>query len=421
MLLQFSVENFRSFKNKTVLSLEPSLDDSLEHNIVNFKKDKSLKVACIFGPNASGKSNIFHALTVSILAIRTSNNRQINEGVPGIVPFLFDDETPNKPSSFEYVFIADGKKYIYGFSATSKKVVEEYLYIYKSSWKSVVFERTDDNYEFTSKEIRKNMLPLTKRNTSNKLFLSTATAWNCNETRIPFNWFNGLINTYNTDFNDLLELSGPLFEKDSDSSLKKFTNNLLQAADINIDDCEFKVNRIPREQLANRVPPEIRNILQSLPGDTHTEYLFKTIHTSESGNKYKIDLIDESNGTKELFMLAPLLKKAFETGETMCVDEFDRSLHPILLIYLVDLFNNPDINVNNAQLIISSHTMSLLSLEHLRRDQVYFVDKNRKTSESELFSLDEFSPRRQENIRKSYLLGRYGSIPIISEEVDLWK
>ena len=108
-------------------------------------------------------------------------------------------------------------------------------------------------------------------------------------------------------------------------------------------------------------------------------------------------------------------------GKTVCIDEFDASLHPVLVQYLVSLFNNPSVNKSKAQLIVSSHSMVLMSLDNLRRDQIYFVEKNKKTAVSELYSLDEFSPRKEEDIRKAYLLGRYGSLPDISEEANLWE
>ena len=127
----------------------------------------------------------------------------------------------------------------------------------------------------------------------------------------------------------------------------------------------------------------------------------------------------ESLGTKNLFFLSPIIKRAFETGETVCVDEFDTSLHPMLVVYLLGLFHNPNVNKKNAQLIISSHTMSLLDLKTLRRDQIYFVDKDQSSGITELYSLDDFSPRTSENIRKAYLIGRYGAIPVIKNSEAL--
>lgn len=393
MLIQFSVENFKSFKDRAVLSLEASSDKEMPENLAENGKKKYLKVISIFGANAAGKSNIFHALTAAIALIRQSNNMQIGEPLSLIVPFKFDEKKAGEPSSFEFVFITHGEKYVYGFSATRKRITEEYLYVYHTSRASTVFERTGDDYTFTSPKIKREMEPLTKRNTSNKLFLATATQWNCDETQIPFLWFTQEINTYPADTDELFRSIVPMFENDKDGSLKRFTMDFLHEADINIDDFEFE----SRETKPVRI---------------------ETIHTVEdaSGKKqYKLPFGEESQGTKHLFLLAPILNKAFETGETVCIDEFDMSIHTLLVEYLIGLFNDPEINANNAQLILSTHSVSLMSLKILRRDQIYFVEKDEKTGASELYSLDEFSPRKHEDVRKAYLLGRYGAIPNIPE------
>lgn len=417
MLLQFTVENFKSFRNKTILSLEGSSDKNLEGNYSFVGKEKLLKSAVVFGANASGKSNIFLALTAAILAVRQSNQRQINDTLDYIVPFKFDPEAMKAPSSFEFVFIGhDGKKYVYGFSATNARVVREYLYAYNSSKATTIFERENDEYQFTSPERKREMLPITERNTQNKLFLATATQWNCSSTKEPYLWLDNGINTYSPDFNQLLNQSAPYFEADHDHSLKDFTVNILHEADINIDDYEFESKEL------NRLPHEIRSLASTVPF-ANKEVRVETVHTIQGNGTeqpYGLSLWEESQGTRNLFLFAPFLKRAFENGETICIDEFDMSIHPILVEYLIGLFHNPSINKMNAQLIISTHAVSLLSLSILRRDQIYFVEKDRATGVSEMYSLDEFSPRKQENIRKAYLLGRYGSIPNISMEADLW-
>ena len=154
------------------------------------------------------------------------------------------------------------------------------------------------------------------------------------------------------------------------------------------------------------------------------EYEIRAIHeiTDENGAKarFKLGLHEESRGTQSLFFFSPFIKRALLTGETLCFDEFDTGLHPMLVLYLMDLFNNPEVNKTNAQLIISTHTVAVLDLKHLRRDQIYFVDKNQDNGISELYSLDEFSPRTREDISKAYMLGRYGSVPFLGEGDGLW-
>lgn len=400
MLLQFSVENFRSFKTKAVLSLEASVDKDLPDNVVDTQKQRILKGVAIFGSNAAGKSNIFKALTAAILMVRYSNNRQVGEPLVLMVPFAFDDESVKKPCSFEFVFLKDNIKYVYGFSATSQKITNEYLYVYKSSRATTIFERDDNNeYRFTSSETAKRLKPITVHNTDNKLFLATATAWNYEGTRDALMWFMNGINTYSPDYQQMLNITGPMFEQDEDDSLRIFTNGILHEADINISDYNIESRELPISS-----PQPGVNVVGK-------EYTITTSHKIENGKIYSLNLRDESNGTINLFFFAPIINKAFKTGETLCIDEFDESLHPLLVQYLVSLFNNPKINKNNAQLIVSTHTSGLMNLKHLRRDQIYFVEKDNRTGCSTLYSLDEFSPRTREDIQKAYLLGRYGSIP----------
>ena len=425
MLLQFSVENFRSFKDTAVLSMEASADKELPNNLTQIEKMRCLNTVAIFGANASGKSNIFAALTAAIMLIRKSNARQVVEPLFEIVPFKFDSKSILKPTVFEFVFLASGKKYVYGFAATQREVIEEHLYVYNSAKASTIFERTEVNkYKFTSPSLKRELLPLTERNTANKLFLATATAWNCEETKIPYLWFETKINTYSTDFEQLFHQNAPMFENDVDNSLRRFTNRILHEADINIDDFELEITTISKDQFLQQFPQELRGLISTIPVDANKEIKIETVHTIVDGGvskKYNLPLADESQGTRSLFLFSPVLKRAFETGETLCIDEFDASLHPMLVRYLFSLFNNPEINKAHAQLIVSSHAMVLMSLKNLRRDQIYFVEKDRKTGVSELYSLDEFSPRKEEDVRKAYMLGRYGSIPDISGEADLWQ
>ena len=425
MLLQFSVNNFKSFKDIAVLSMEPSADKELPGNLTLIGKNRCLNTIAIFGANAAGKSNVFTALTAAILLVRRSNSRQVIDPLVEIIPFKFDEESIRKPTTFEFVFIAEGKKYVYGFSATQKAVQREYLYVFNSSKASTIFERTDVNtYKFTSPALKRELQPLTERNTENKLFLATATAWNCEATRIPYLWFETKINTYSIDSDQLISQTAPMFDNDADNSLRKFTNMILHEADINIDDFNIEFKDISQEQFLQQVPQELRGLISTIPAAMNKAVKIETVHSIVDdgiAKQYNLSLMEESQGTRNLFLFSPVLKRAFETGETLCIDEFDASLHPMLVRYLFSLFNNPDINKAHAQLIVSSHSLVLMSLKNLRRDQIYFVEKDRKTGKSELYSLDEFSPRKEEDVRKAYMLGRYGSIPDIPEEAHLWE
>ena len=424
MLLQFSVENFRSYKDRMVLSMEASADKELPDNVVSLGKEKLLKTACVFGANASGKSNLFTALTAGIMNVRLSSQLQVGQPLFNIVPFMFDEKTRNEPSSFEFVFIHNGIKYVYGYSATINEVVREYLYAYRSAKATTVFERDEtreDIYRFTVPAIKKELEPIITKNTKNKLFLATATQWNSITTREPFSFFSNGINTYDSDFENLIPKITPYLVNDQDRSVETFIISLLQAADINIDSYELEVKERTPDEFMSGLPAQLRNLIAGgmSPNAKNIELVIHTLHSFD-GKEYTLNMYDESKGTRNVFGIAPLLKRAFkDTGEVICIDEFDKSLHPSLIRYLIDRFNDPSVNERNAQLIISSHADSLLSLDHLRRDQIYFVDKDRTTGSSELYSLDEYSPRKTENIRNAYMLGRYGAVPDLKEGIDL--
>lgn len=424
MLVQFSVENFRSYKERAVLSMEASSDKELLSNVASESGEKLLKVVTIFGANASGKSNLFLALTAAILAVRFSNQMQVGQPFMNIVPFLFDESMKNEPSKFEFVFVQNKVKYVYGFSATKTEVIREYLYAYKTARPTTVFERDETQekvYKFTIPSIKKELEPLTAKNTKNKLFLATATEWNSKETKEAFSFFSTGINTYDPKFDALIPQIGPMLENDNDNSVRTFINNVLKAADINIDDYQFESKEQSLEEMIVAIPPQLRGVVLAgiNPGTKNVAYTVNTVRYID-GKPYLMNIAEESEGTRNVFGISPLFRRAFEqTGEIICIDEFDKSLHPALVQFLIDLFNNESVNKCNAQLIISTHTTSLLSQEHLRRDQFYFVDKDQMTGESELYSLDEFSPRKREDIRKAYLLGRYGAVPNIREGVDI--
>lgn len=423
MLIQFSVENFLSYKSKATLSLLPSKDKENTNNVALDKKFKSLKTIAVYGANASGKTSLIKALVAAIMAIRTSNNLQINEKIPNIMPFKFDSETPSEPSKFEFIFINNGIKYLYGFSATPYEVVEEYLYYYLSSKPSLIFDRHNTvEYKFPPGK-NKLLNDIAKRNTNNKLFLSTATSWNYEKTKDAFIWFSEYINIFEgyTGFENIVF---DRLEKDFDGSLKKFTSKVLKESDTNISDFIYESEPMTPELYAT-FPKEFLKLINenfgNIPGK---QVKITTGHEVFDKNgiakNFKLELSEESLGTQHLFYLSTILKSAFEKGETIIIDEIDSSLHPLLVNFIIGLFHNPEENKNNAQLIFSTHDTNLLSLDVFRRDQIYFVEKNNRTGESELYSLDEFPVRKTENIRIGYLQGRYGAIPFLGSGAMLW-
>ena len=420
MLIQFSVENFMSFKEKAILALNPSTSDS-EHpeNINTFNDYLATNTIAIYGANASGKSSLYKAITAAVLMIKNSNYLQVNQPIVHCIPFKFDEESKTQPSRFEFIFVADdGKRYIYGFSATQSHIVEEYLYQYRSQKPTIIFEREEENYTFKS---QKTLLePLVRFNTPNKLFLATATNWNTESTMIPYRWLSEKIITF-IDAQQLENLSLQLYKGEKQKEYIRFTEDLLQQADINISKINFEVKKTKGNPLLNTPVSPILINGQPVPMvqqefeqiEVRTEH---QIGEGEDVSNYSLGIAEESLGTYLLFVLGPFLKDAFENGMTVVIDEIDKSLHTMIVKHIVNLFRDKEINRNGAQLIFTTHDTSLLSLSTFRRDQIYFTEKNNKTGISDLYSLDEFSVRKTENIEKGYLLGRYGAIPYIRGE-----
>ena len=414
MLIQFLVENYASIKNQCILSMEPSVDSEHQESINCDGNNTALNLAAIYGANASGKSCLFRAITCGINIVRSSNARQVNDRLP-VIPFLFDEESIRQPTHLEYTFIApDHRKYIYGFFANQTRVTEEYLYCYYSAKKSMIFERKEETYHY-SRKFKSELQPHEKMNTPNKLFLATATAWNAVSTLSAFKWFSERIDTFTNDENmisHVLEKYGTETKAYSD-----FTRKLLQQADINISDIFIEAKK--GNTSGKIIDGLIVNGQLIQPEETYeltiqTGHKIKNVDNQEK--HYLLPLEAESLGTKQLFYLAPLFKDALENGETLVIDEIDRSMHPFIVKYLINMFRNTSINQHNAQLIFTTHTTTLLSLSTFRRDQIWFTEKDAEQGITDLYALDEYPVKKAENIEKGYLVGRYGAIPYLQTE-----
>lgn len=314
MLVQFTVENFLSIRDKVYLSLEPSKDSEHPENLITKGDYKAVNSVAIYGANASGKSSLFKAITVALIMIRNSNNVQVTDKLP-MTPFKFDFESRNKPTSFEFTFIAkDGRKYIYGFSATTEKVVEEYLYCYNTSKPTLLFDLNENEKPKFNRAYKVKLEAAYQMNTANKLFLATATTWNVECTKSPFEWLAESIDT----FTDVMELGGVAFEKyrtDENRKYIEFTKNLLKQADINISSIEVDAKEVMG---GPALPFQIVVQGKIIPPNEgkHYDVEITTGYTvvDENGEKteFSLTLQEESIGTQLLFFYGPLLKDAFE-------------------------------------------------------------------------------------------------------------
>lgn len=409
MLLEFSVKNFLSFKERTTMSMIANASNGLDNNYVIFNNKKILKTAAIYGANASGKSNLFKILNTVILMLKNSNSADINAKLP-IISFNFN-KVPNEPSEFEIKFIIDNIRYVYGFIADKNQIYEEYLYNYPNGRETKIFDRTEVNkYSYTQKD-KKILKEIEQKNAHNKFFLATATNWNFKKTKPVYDFLTLEIDIcFNIE--ELKNLALAKYEKEN-KSLKKFALDFLKKTDFNIEDYKISKIDIPQDFIAS-LPDFFKKNIPEKP--KAFQILFK-----HKGNNNYLSLDEESLGTQMVFMFIPFINDALNNKKILIIDELDKSLHPFLVQYIVKMFNTTETNKNSSQLIFNTHDTNLLNLNIMRRDQIWFTEKNNETGESDLYPLSYFSVRNKDNIEKGYILGRYGAVPFIKNDLNLWE
>jgi len=410
MILEFSVKNFLSFKEKVTFSMIANSNKELNDNYVEIGGNKVLKSAAVYGANASGKSNLFKILTLVVLMLRSSNSVDINAKLP-LIPFKLDKGSVNKPSEFEIKFILDETRYVYGFIADKDKIYDEYLYYYPNGRETKIFDRTNINeYSYTQKD-EKILREIETKNAQNKFFLATATNWNFDKTKAAYNFLTNGIGTCN-NLEILKNMAYKMYETNPDY-LKDFAIDFLQKADFNIEDYQISQIDVPGEFLT-AIPEFITKTLPDKPK------AYQVLFKHKNSDNY-LSINEESLGTQMIFAFIPFLADSLKNKKVLIIDELDKSLHPFLVQYIVEIFNDAEINKNGSQLIFNTHDTNLLDLNILRRDQIWFTEKNSETGESDLYSLSDFSVRKQENVEKGYMLGRYGAVPFIKNDFNLWE
>ena len=409
------MKNFRSLRDEQVLSLVASKDKTLQdtHTLTTGLKaaPSLLRSAVVYGANASGKSNLVKALQY-MRGVVVESATVIQPGQTyAVQPFRLDAESAKEPTTFEVTFILGDIRYQYGFSMTAQRIVSEHLLVYKAFKPQRWFDRHfdaetgKDVYDFgAGLKGPKNLWEGATR--PNALFLSMAVQLNSEALRPVFDWFvNGLVIV-----NEQAQLTPQIsiqMLKEADG--RKQICDFLTAADISIADIEVTTRKVPGQAVHFDLvagKTEVRT-------EEMEEHSLRFSHVTAQGRAV-FDLMDESNGTRNLLFLAGPVMGLLRKGLTLVIDELDTSLHTLLLRELVRLFHRPEVNTGGAQLIFTTHDTSLLDASDLfRRDQVWFVEKDRHQA-SALVSLSEFSPRKNEALERGYLMGRYGGVPFLS-------
>ena len=417
MLVEFSVENYRSIRGKARISLVAG--PGKEHGDRNIatpelnpgvRAIRLLPVIAIYGANASGKTNLLRALAAMREIVRQSGS-SLKE-LP-VVPFALHPESLDEPSSFEVVGIVNRMRFQYGFAVRGNVVQREWLYAWPRGRAQLWFDRRspDDSDEVRclfgdkllgDKEVWRRA---TRRNA---LLLSTAVMLNSDQLRQIFDWFDDNLHIAGTGGWDRNFSLGWCAQQGT-ADIVKF----LRAADLGIDDLRVEQGDFSPDMLPDDMPAELREqMATNLAGGKVVNV--RCFHHPRNSDPADLDLNDESHGTQKMFSLAAPWIDTLRTGAVIVFDELHDNLHPLLVRFLVELFHDPEENPLGAQLVFTTHDTSILSQDVFRRDQIWFCERNAE-QETTVFPLTDFRPRRGvENLERSYLAGRYGALPYFS-------
>ena len=419
MLIEFSVGNYRSFKEKVTFSMVAanlvSQDKNLDINNV-FAVDKELslvKSAAIYGANASGKSNLAKALQfMKWFMVNSSKETQSTEAI-GVEKFRLSTETDEQPSFFEIVFLLDGQQHRYGFTADREKVRSEWLYYVPKTRETKLFDRQEDKFD-VAKVLKADGIAAKTRN--NALFLSVSAQFNVEKSESILDWLSYQVNLISgLDDESLSTKVSCLIDKQHHSEIIE----LIQKLDLGIAGIEVEQIHA-RDVLKDVSDPQQKRLLRMLSKNNIALNTISTTHRKFDSQGQQISLeefdIDdeESDGTKKIFALSSLLIDTLKNAKILIIDEFDARLHPLMSRSIVELFNSDETNPHNAQLIFMTHDTNLLSNKIFRRDQIWFTEKDRYGA-TDLYSLVEYEIPDDAPFEQDYIAGKYGAIPFIGD------
>lgn len=428
MLIQFRTENHLSLRDEQVFSMAAAASDRDDARLIQVDglSEPLLRVAAVYGANASGKSNLLDALLFVGEAVHESARVWEPGGEVPRKPFLLRDHDPALPSLYELDVVAQGVRYRYGFVVDDERVREEWLYAWPRGRRQSWFEREGDEFTF-GREFKGQNKAIAEMTRPNTLFLSMALQANhpqvkqvgdqlivsprvaqrkLKETQITP---PTLLDFYRSI--DAQEAEQESFPK-ARERLRGAVLDFLKSADLGIRDFVVEDERTSEEGPGRRPSQQTQSLL--------------LLHESseETGSFLPVDL--ESTGTVSLIQNLPGIINALDHGSPLVFDEIERAFHPLLAAALVRTFQDPKLNPKGAQLIFTTHNPSLLGSYRgqplLRRDQVWFTEKDREGA-THLYPLTDFSPRKSENLERGYLQGRYGAIPYLGrfETPGLWE
>lgn len=422
MLIEFTVNNFKSIKDTVKFSMLTSSKD--EGNSFEKRKYNLLKSAILYGANASGKSNFLRAM--AFMGKFVLNKYKIIQSTDKLPhePFRLSTETKDASSSFEIVFFVDDIKYRYGFEIDNKLVYSEWLYADEKGKEAKLFYRDVEEKEYVNpNKFVEGYKFFDKKNekinvSPNQLFI-----WKCDNekdgviSKSILNWFNQFNMIDGMDHTGYINFT---MKKMENEEFKDKIIELVKTADIGIDDIQVEEEDVPLEVIEKLQLPEFLKDEMIKEGGLKSITL-NTLHQKFDSDGNVVDNVifelekEESKGTRKFFAMSAPILDTLKNGKVLIIDELDASLHPILTQHLIKLFHDENVNKNNAQLIFATHDTNLLKKTIFRRDQIWLSEKN-KYGSTDLYSLAQFkNVRKNEDFEKQYIHGKYGAIPYLGK------
>lgn len=438
MLLKFYCSNFKSLKDEIAFSMFAGSYKRHENHLVNWNEQQILRSSAIYGTNGSGKTNIFLALKyVQKLIIK--GTRDIEENLN--VPVFKLSECKHLPTTFEIDFLIQSKRFNYVLKIQENIIVQEELYEFGKDKKIIIFKRS-----YKGNKTKLTILPNRNKTQKEKLreeiyaeelrenqsFFYEGINKKIKEFSLPHSWFKTLLRFVSFDDNQPGLASTFLEDNEFLSASRKFIQQAkvgitdFKLVDYSLDELKSLGFELPTRIEEDLIQRDNLGIEFSFDGDLYSSFRkndqlrfvkISTIHKNKDGKEVEFKFAEESKGIQRLFQLLPAIYRSIHKREVFIIDEIETSFHPALIKEIIELYleSKPE---DSGQLIFTTHESYLLDLNIFRQDEIWFCEKDSEGA-TKLYSLSEFKPRFDKDIRKGYFEGQFGYIPFLGDEKQL--
>lgn len=438
MLIQFIISNYKSIREPQKLNMVPG---SFKIHPTHIYKEKDsidvLRATAIYGANGAGKSNLVRGLDF-LQRFVTEGTRDIDEEI-GIQKFKLNSVYEDKPTTFQVDFKQNNQAYSYYIEINHDVIIEESLIkVIPKKRNATIFERKSTKNSNTlnfGSELMSNKKDELKREIYeeelryNQPFLLEGRNKRIEEISLPFQWFDKTLRIVYPQS----EFGGLISSMANDEKFRKKVNQLVKFSDTGIKELKlvkvdvdslFSIDEADhKKKVLSKVSKTMNSKVIGRDGSFYDIYLNEESNEIEAakliasrigktGEEVNFELLEESSGTQRFIDILPALVQTIYEGKVYVIDEINRSIHPILIHEILSEYLDSDNNLSKGQMIFTSHESSLLNLELFRQDEIWFVEKD-KDGSSNLYSLAEFKPRYDLDIRKGYLQGKFGAIPFL--------